>query len=84
MLTLILARHGESVANRRGIYQGQTYDTALTALGKRQARVLSKRLKDHKVEGVFTSPLGRALETAKIVAAGFGVALKRHLAFPSG
>lgn len=73
MLKLILVRHGESVANRQGIYQGQTYNTTLTVLGKRQARVLSKQLKNYKIDTIYTSPLKRALETAKIIVAGLGI-----------
>lgn len=71
MPKLILVRHGESVANRQSIYQGQTYDTPLTALGKRQIRVLSKHLRNCKIDTIYTSPLKRALETARIIAAGF-------------
>ena len=64
---MLLIRHGESLANRAGIYQGQSVDTSLSPLGKRQARLVALRLKDEKVACVFTSPSKRTQETARIV-----------------
>lgn len=64
MTKLFLIRHGESVANTQGIYQGQSVDTPLSALGRRQTRLLARRLAGEKIAAVFTSPLARARETA--------------------
>jgi len=68
MVKLILVRHGESVANKRGIYQGQTYDTGLTLRGKKQLQLLAEVLKSLKVDKIFTSSLLRTRQTAKILA----------------
>lgn len=70
MLKLFLIRHGESVANTKGIYQGQSVDTVLSALGRRQAHLLAKRLTKEKIDTVFTSPLARAKETAAALSRG--------------
>lgn len=67
MTTLILTRHGESLANKKGIYQGQVYNTTLTKLGEKQAKLLSTSLKKYNLKNIFTSPLERAYQTACIV-----------------
>lgn len=66
--TIVVVRHAESVANTQGIYQGQTYDTDLSELGKKQAKALAKRLKIFGAQKVICSPLKRALQTAKMIA----------------
>ena len=64
-MKLIVARHAQSIANAGGrIYQGVT-DSDLTEKGRVQARKLAERLKDHKIEIIYASPLTRALETAR-------------------
>lgn len=72
---MLLIRHGESLANRAGIYQGRSVDTSLSSLGKRQAGLVASRLKDEKVACVFTSPLKRTQETANIILRASGVKL---------
>ncbi len=65
-----LVRHGETEYNRDGRYQGKS-DSPLTELGHAQARRAGRVLADHlgaaPVE-IRTSPLGRALQTAEIIA----------------
>lgn len=68
-----LVRHGESVANTKGIYQGQTYDTPLSQLGKKQADALGKRLKNELVTRIVASPLTRTRQTAEAIAVQTGV-----------
>ncbi|HEX2696310.1 MAG TPA: histidine phosphatase family protein [Anaerolineales bacterium] len=67
--TIVFLRHGESVGNAEERFQGQS-DYPLTEAGRAQARALAKRwLKDgEKFDLVLTSPLGRAKETAQIIA----------------
>ena len=64
---IYLIRHGESVANKQGIYQGQSIDTGLTELGKKQARAAAGALTGLKFKTIYTSPLKRTKETAKII-----------------
>ena len=67
-MRLILTRHGETDWNIERKTQGRT-DTSLTEAGKEQARALAKRLTNIPFDCVYTSPLGRAFETARILAA---------------
>jgi broad specificity phosphatase PhoE len=69
MTTLLLIRHGETEWNRRGRWQGQT-DIPLSAEGRAQARRLAQRLRSERqhVDHLYTSDLGRAYETAAIIA----------------
>jgi broad specificity phosphatase PhoE len=65
-MDLILVRHGQSVANRDGIMQGQ-YDAPLSDLGKRQATLLGNWLKERQItwDAAYCSPLSRARDTAR-------------------
>lgn len=60
---VILLRHGETVWNLDGRYQGQL-DSPLTPSGLAQARALGKRLAGIKFAALYSSDLGRALQTA--------------------
>lgn len=70
---LILVRHGETVGNSSIRYYGRT-DVALSGLGRRQMRAVRERLAQHhrapSFAPVFTSPLIRAAEGARIIAGG--------------
>lgn len=61
-------RHGQSELNAAGRYAGHT-ETPLTEEGRQQARAAGQLAKKHNIEYIISSPLGRALETAQIVAA---------------
>ena len=67
---ITLIRHGQSEANVAGRWQGRT-DSPLTPLGRRQ--VASAALTVPPVEALFTSPLGRTVETASILGAAAGL-----------
>ena len=68
MTTIYLARHAESDWNAENRFQGHT-DRPLTEGGRAQAEALADELADKPLEAVFSSPLHRALDTAKLVAA---------------
>jgi broad specificity phosphatase PhoE len=63
---VFLIRHGETVWNVDGRYQGQA-DPPLNPRGLRQARTLAHRLRWRGIEGLYASPLLRAKTTAQIV-----------------
>jgi probable phosphoglycerate mutase len=65
--TLYLVRHGQTASSARLAYSGHT-DVALTAHGREQAALAARRLADLGVDGVFTSPLRRAHDTAQAIA----------------
>ncbi|MGC2484823.1 MAG: histidine phosphatase family protein [Acidimicrobiales bacterium] len=71
---LVFIRHGECVANERGLAGGPIGDGGLTELGRAQARALARRLaitkELHGARAFYTSMLPRAIETGAIV---FGV-----------
>jgi broad specificity phosphatase PhoE len=64
---LVLIRHGQSTANATGIWQGQM-EFSLSQEGRWQARRVGKTLADERFDGLYSSPLGRAFETAEIIA----------------
>lgn len=63
--TIMLIRHGETEWNILGKFQGST-DIPLSNEGIRQAFMLKERLKSD-FDYIFSSPLKRAYETAKIL-----------------
>lgn len=72
MTTVLLARHAESDWNVEKRFQGHA-DRPLTPRGREQAERLADDLADTPLEGVYTSPLRRARETAEVVAARHGL-----------
>lgn len=67
-----LVRHGETEWNLEQRHQGHL-DSSLTDRGRQQAVALGKRLRTavatDRIEQILTSPLGRARDTAEILAA---------------
>jgi broad specificity phosphatase PhoE len=72
MTTLLIARHGETDWNRARRWQGHA-DRPLTERGRAQAAELAERLADIALDGVYSSDLRRARDTAEAVAPGQGV-----------
>lgn len=64
---LIFARHGQTESGAENRYEGAT-DSPLTPLGKQQAKLLAKFCQKEKIKKIYSSPLGRALKTAREVA----------------
>lgn len=69
MKRLYLLRHGQTEFNVKKLVQGRC-DSPLTDLGRQQARAAAAWLKAHGVvpDKVVSSPLGRAMDTAGLVA----------------
>lgn len=65
---LILARHGETQANQKGLILGRS-DSALTDLGRIQAKRIALALINNGELPlkIISSPLNRAVETAEII-----------------
>jgi probable phosphoglycerate mutase len=64
---MIIVRHGKTVWNEEGRFQGQQ-DSPLTATGIRQAEALAERLKRENFSVIYASDLGRVTHTAEIIA----------------
>lgn len=64
--TLLLVRHCQAEGNLNATFQGWV-DTDITENGKRQLELLSEKLKDNKIDAVYSSPLKRAVKTAEAV-----------------
>ena len=69
---LILIRHGETMQNVAGIVQGWQ-DSELSERGRRQVEQLAQRLKSFGADALYSSPLGRALTTANVIARATGL-----------
>lgn len=69
MKRLYLLRHGQTEFNVKKLVQGRC-DSPLTDLGRQQAGMAAAWLKAHNVvpDKVASSPLGRAVDTAQLVA----------------
>ena len=67
---LILARHGRTEANARGLLQGRM-DLPLDDVGREQARRIASALQS--VDTVICSPLRRAIETAEALGKSFDI-----------
>lgn len=73
-LRLVLARHGESIANAEGILDTRLPGYPLTEKGHCQAAELAARLAGEPVVAVYTSRALRARQTARPIAARHGLA----------
>ena len=67
-----LIRHGETLWNRQGRYQGST-DIELSEQGLAQAELMAKRFRYLPLDVVYVSPLKRARATADAIARETGL-----------
>lgn len=68
---LVLTRHGQTVWHEENRYAGSS-DIDLTDAGRAQADLLAAWTRTHRPAAVVSSPLGRALATARPSAAALG------------
>src|SRR5687768_2859647 len=76
--TLYLLRHGATEANLMKPYrlQGRGCDNPLAAAGVRQAELTRDLLAGHSIPHFYASPMHRAMQTARIVAAPHGLSIE--------
>lgn len=74
-MDLILVRHGETDANRRGILMGSARGPSLNATGRAQAADIGATLKAEPIAHIYTSPAHRARETAEIISQAIEVSM---------
>ena len=63
---ITLIRHGETEWNLSGRWQGHA-DSPLSSRGVEQAKALGERIKSEEFDFYYSSDLGRALHTSKLV-----------------
>jgi 2,3-bisphosphoglycerate-dependent phosphoglycerate mutase len=71
--TVILARHGRTVANADGVLAGRSKGIHLDDVGVRQAEEAARRIAGLGLAAAVTSPLERCTDTARILLRGTGV-----------
>lgn len=77
--TLILIRHGETIWNQEGRFQGQT-DVKLSETGLQQAEKTARFLKEnYRVKAVYSSDLSRAYATAEAIAKQFNLVVQKDI-----
>lgn len=69
---IYLVRHGQTDWNLEKKTQGHT-DISLNENGKEQAKLVSKVIKNYKIDKIYSSDLLRAKETAEIINENFGL-----------
>ncbi len=74
MSILYIVRHGQSEGNIMGGFAGRV-DYALSEKGKKQAELTAEFLSGVHLDAVLASPLTRAVDTAKPIAARHGLDL---------
>ncbi|MEX2220480.1 MAG: histidine phosphatase family protein [Candidatus Rokuibacteriota bacterium] len=77
---MLLLRHAETDWNRERRFQGWR-DSPLSVTGREQAASAARLLAGSPVAAVWSSPLGRARETAAIIAAPHKLAVREADAF---
>jgi broad specificity phosphatase PhoE len=79
-MRMLLLRHAETDWNRERRFQGWR-DTPLSATGREQAESAARLLAASPLAAVWSSPLGRARETAAIIAAPHKLPVRESEAF---
>ena len=70
--TFYIVRHGQTNWNILGKTQGHG-NSDLTEKGENQALELAKAIKEYPIDFIYSSDLGRAVQTAEIIGNTIGV-----------
>ena len=71
-MRFIFVRHGKTHFNEINLTQGWC-DSPLSKAGIRQVENISKQLEQYQIDKAYTSPLGRAVQTANIILSKKGI-----------
>lgn len=72
MMTLLLTRHGTTLANEQGKWIGQI-ESPLSEKGLKELETLKTKLEKYKIDEIYTSPSQRAIASAKIITKAQGI-----------
>ena len=67
MTSIYLVRHGQTAWNKEEIFRGRT-DVPLNEIGLKQAELTGEYFKGMEINGIYSSSLSRAWETAQKIA----------------
>ncbi len=67
MDSVILVRHGQSTLNVQRIISSDNLGYPLTATGRQQIRELAEQIPPERINGIISSPVQRAVESAGII-----------------
>jgi broad specificity phosphatase PhoE len=70
---LVLVRHGETEWTEKGLLHGGLLDSPLSPKGRHQASLASQRLEGEQFSALYSSPQGRATQTAEIIGEALGL-----------
>ncbi len=70
-MNLLMVRHGEILSNIKKVYAGRSAEE-LTERGLAQAREVAGKLKHYDVHALYSSPVRRAVRTARIIGETIG------------
>ncbi len=71
-MRIYLVRHGSTIWNEKMLWQGRK-NVPLSEKGKKEIRLLALRFASVPVDKIYSSPLSRAVETAKEIAKVHGL-----------
>ena len=74
-MQLILIRHAQSKGNEANVVQGHA-DEGLSSLGEEQAKELSEHFQTGDIRAIYSSDLGRAIQTATPIAKKLNLEIK--------
>ena len=72
---ILLVRHGATVLNAQDRFAGST-DVPLGEEGRQQVRQLALRLATEPLTAIYSSPMARTLETARVIAEPHGLPVR--------
>jgi 2,3-bisphosphoglycerate-dependent phosphoglycerate mutase len=70
---IYLIRHADALPGADEVTPGGYDDQPLSELGRRQARALGERLRDARLAAIYSSPIGRARQTAEAIGSEAGL-----------
>ena len=76
MVTVFLLRHGETAWNKLGRIMGRT-QVPLGADGIQQIQKIAPLIATLDLDGIYTSPLRRAVQTARVLAEGTNLPIRK-------
>ena len=76
MITIFLLRHGETAWNKLGRVMGRT-QVPLGADGLQQIKKVAPLVATLELDGIYTSPLRRAVQTARVIADGTNLPIRK-------